>query len=85
MPRDREGFERPKENAWLVFQLLRLQMQGGEALHQGLERLLSLQPRQGRPQTVMDARPKGDMQIRVPGDVEFLRRRELLWSHDWLR
>src|SRR5262249_13694636 len=78
LPCDREGLERPKENARLIFQLLRLQIQGGEALHQGLERLLSLYPRQGRPQTVMDARPKGDMQIRVSGNVELLRRSKLL-------
>src|SRR5262245_45842126 len=78
LPCDREGLERPKENARLIFQLLRLQMQGGEALHQGLERLLPLHPRQGRPQAVMDARPKGDMQIRVSGNIECLRRSELL-------
>src|SRR5215831_9422786 len=77
LPCDREGLERPKENARLIFQLLRLQIQGGEALHQGLERLLSLYPRQGRFQTVMDARPEGDMQIRVSRNVECRRRREL--------
>src|SRR5437870_5741308 len=78
-PRDREGFERPEDDARLVFQLLRLQVQGGEPLHQGLKRLLPLHPRQGRPQTMMDARPKGDMQVRGPGDVKLLRRGELLW------
>src|SRR5215813_2373408 len=54
-------------------------MQGREALRQGLKRLLPLHPRQGRPQTVMDTRPKGDMQVWVPGDVKLLRRGELLW------
>src|SRR5215471_13332262 len=54
-------------------------MQDREALHQGLKCLLPLYPRQGRPQTVMDTRPKGDMQVWVPGDVELLRRAELLW------
>ena len=48
-------------------------------LYQGLKRLLLLHPCQGRLQTVMDARPKGDMQVRVPGDVELVRRGELLW------
>lgn len=61
MPRDREGFERLEGEARLVFQILRLQMQDGEALYQGLKHLLLLHPHQGRPQTVMDARPKGDM------------------------
>src|SRR5215471_6780714 len=54
-------------------------MQGREALHQGLKRLLPLYPRQGRPQTVMDTRPKGDMQVGVLRDVKLLRRGELLW------
>src|SRR5262249_7731153 len=54
-------------------------MQDREALYQSLKRLLPLHPRQGRPQTVMDTRPKGDMQVGVPGDVKLLRRGELLW------
>ena len=53
-------------------------MQDGEALCQGFEGFLTLQPRQGRAKAVMDSRPKSHMWVRVPSDVKGLRMRKHL-------
>src|ERR1700687_3781865 len=72
LPVDRKRLQRPEGDARLVFQLLVIEPEAGEALRQGLEHLLALDPRQRRPQAVVDTRAEGDMLVRPPRDVEMI-------------
>src|SRR5580704_15761083 len=49
LPSDRQRLQRPERDAGLILQLLRLDLQPREPFRQGLEDLLTLDARQGRP------------------------------------
>src|SRR5260370_3550967 len=70
LPGDRQRFQRAEGDARLIVQLLGSYLQVGEALRERLEDLLTLDPRQGRAQAVMNAISEGHVRVRLPGNVE---------------